>query len=143
MSVHQHKKTKRWYVNHRGKFRQRGFEGNRLLSKTQAKNFEVLVKVRFSSIQSDMFYYDLLEIYLDFKKQRTVRSSYSESSRIIRKTIKPLVPNKRISQFTPRDFLSFESEMLASTYSTKYKNATVSYLKKQLYFRYKVLWTIV
>jgi len=136
MSVHQDKSTGRWYVNYKRKLYRRDFNNNQFQTKTQARNFEVLLKSRFGSV-TDITFNELVTVFLDHKKQRLQKDSYAETERSIKVIAAPHIPNKHITQFTPKDFLVFEKAMLLSSYSHGYKNKVISTLKSAFEFAVK------
>ncbi len=133
MSVHQDKTSRRWYVKYQNRTYRKDFDNKKFETKTHARNFELILKVKADKLEHDLLYFDMLELYLDHKKQRVIPSSYSETIRMLN-IFKPYIPNKRLSQYNPKDFIKFEDYLISSDYSSKYKNAILSYLKNTFLF---------
>jgi len=128
MSVHQDKKTKRWYIKVDNITYRKDDQGNNFLTKKAAKNYESLLLARIGNKETNILLFEFISIYLDWKKPYVKKSTLVSIDAAL-KILVDNISNKKLYAYKPIDFLKYERFLANSSYSTSHKNKILSTAK--------------
>ncbi len=117
MSVHKDERNNgKWLVIHKG-HKKRGFQ-----TKRDAVAFERQLILQESDIGCNEYIYDVAVQWLEDVHEKCSYGTFNKCKRTYELYVQPNIKNKRISQVTTKDCLSFHRKVQEMEFSTTHKN---------------------
>lgn len=123
MSVHKDNRTNTWYVKYQNRTK-RGFK-----YKKEALAYEAKMMLDFGATSKTIWFYELIDEYLTFKKTDVQYTTYLKYKEGIEIVMKPNFPNKPIDKITIHDCDLFKARVQDLDYSSNYKNKLMTQFK--------------